>query len=54
MNFHEFARSKYVYWALLLEPLREAKTRYKRVGMAMLYPTVYDLNNKDLVELEIV
>jgi hypothetical protein len=52
----EVARSmevtKFLYWALLLEPVGEAK--YKRVGIAVLYPHAFDHPSKELSEFEII
>jgi hypothetical protein len=41
-----------VYWALLLEPVGEAK--YKRVGIAMLYPQAIKALNLEFSEIEII
>jgi hypothetical protein len=49
---HLHVSSKFVYWALLLEPVGEAK--YKRVGMAILYPHAFEALDARPAEYEII
>jgi hypothetical protein len=41
-----------VYYALLLKKVAEEK--YKRVGVAILYPKVWELSDKEVVGFEII
>lgn len=52
MDLIEFARCDFVFWALLLEQIGEAK--YKRVGLAMLYPRALELDSAQKLDFEIV
>jgi hypothetical protein len=47
-----FTTGRFVYWTLLLEPVSEAK--YKRIGIAMLYPNAFKLLKPTLAEFEII
>ena len=49
---HLASTTTHVYWALVIEPVGEAK--YKRVGLAMLYPRAFELCSKEFTEFEIV
>ena len=44
--------TKFVYWALIVEPVGEAK--FKRVGLAMLYPQAFKRLKAEFAEFEIV
>jgi hypothetical protein len=49
---HLRKNSKFVYWALLLEPVGEAK--YERVGITLLYPQAIKVLNMEFAEIEIM
>jgi hypothetical protein len=46
-------RSDHVYWALMLEQV-DGEAKFKRVGMAMLYPRAMDVEKEKLTGFEIV
>lgn len=54
MDIGKFARSREVYWALLLQPVDETLERFKRVGMALLWPQALETDTGEVKEFEIV
>lgn len=48
----EVGRSDCVHWALLLEQIGEAK--FKRVGLAILYPQAMEIKKEELRKFRIV
>jgi hypothetical protein len=44
--------TEFVYWCLLLEPAGEGK--YKRVGLAMLYPHAFEALGAEEMHFEII
>ena len=51
-HLHLEETAPFKYWALLLEPVGD--NRYKRVGIAMLYPHAYQALGVQVEEFEIV
>ncbi|KAK0669852.1 heterokaryon incompatibility protein-domain-containing protein [Cercophora samala] len=55
VDFRSVGRSKRVYWALLVEPIQpESLKRFKRVGVAMLYPHAMKPADLESMEYELV
>lgn len=50
----EVGRSREVYWALLLQPVDETLEKFKRVGMALLWPRALETDTGEVKEFEIV
>jgi hypothetical protein len=50
----EVGRGVEVYWALLLYPVDETLTRFKRVGMALLWPQAINTEDTESKEFEII
>jgi hypothetical protein len=49
---HLILTSNFTYWCLLLEPVGDAK--YKRIGIAMLYPHAFEALGAERCEFEII
>lgn len=54
MDIFEVAQSREVYWALLLQPVDETLERFKRVGIALLWPPALKTDTCEVKEFEIV
>jgi hypothetical protein len=52
MRDHADLEPDYAFWALLLEPVTEG--RYKRVGVAILLPSAYEILKIGVQKFEIV
>lgn len=53
VDLFQTGRSDHVYWALLLEQIG-SEARFRRVGVAILYPRAMDMKKEDLTEFEII
>jgi hypothetical protein len=54
MDFFKHCQSEEVYWALLLEPIDETRTKFKRVGLGMMYPRAWEKVKGTVTTCEIV
>lgn len=54
MDFMEVGRSETVYWALLLQPVDESLTKFRRVGLGLLYPRAWEMVDGKVTACEII